>query len=316
MARKKTKSTRKQPIKKPTSSSTSKKRTDKRLNRKSPSLKSEKDRLALKNSECHVYGQENPKICATSDRGYRTPQNRSPLDIVVDASDGFIPLWGENTCLKWRFNEPSMDYFQSPDLAKDYIRELFGTAMLEWGDSVPVEFDETSDNWDFEFTMMGVDDCAGGGCTLARAFFPDAGQHDLALYPFLFEQSEQEQIETMIHEFGHVFGLRHFFAQIDETDWDSEIFGTHDPFSIMNYGDKSVLTDADKSDLKLLYEEVWSGDRTEINGTPVVLVRPYHELRNVAGQDLNTASLVVTGTCNNSTERAMRKLLIEILGKE
>jgi len=34
----------------------------------------------------------------------------------------------------------------------------------------------------------------------------------------------------------------------------------------------------DKSDLKKLYDQVWKGELTEINKTPIVLVTPYHYL--------------------------------------
>ena len=44
----------------------------------------------------------------------------------------------------------------------------------------------------------------------------------------------------------------------------------------MNYGADSELTDDDKGDLKKLYQSVWSGQLTEINGTPIKLVRPFH----------------------------------------
>jgi len=57
--------------------------------------------------------------------------------------------------------------------------------------------------------------------------------------------------------------------------WRSEVFGTHKPFSIMNYGNKSKLTRYDKSDLKRLYQKAWSGELTEINGTPIRLVKPF-----------------------------------------
>jgi adenylylsulfate kinase-like enzyme len=46
----------------------------------------------------------------------------------------------------------------------------------------------------------------------------------------------------------------------------------------MNYGDKSELTDADRSDLKKLYKSAWSGQLTNINGTPIKFVRPFHYL--------------------------------------
>ena len=55
------------------------------------------------------------------------------------------------------------------------------------------------------------------------------------------------------------------------------IFGVHRAFSIMNYGVLSELTDDDKNDLKNLYQAVWTGELTEINGTPIRLFAPYHE---------------------------------------
>ena len=85
-------------------------------------------------------------------------------------------------------------------------------------------------------------------------------------------------METLIHEIGHVFGLRHFFANISETAWPSQIFGTHKPFSIMNYGSQSELTADDKSDLKRLYQLVWAGELTQINGTPIKLVKAFHTI--------------------------------------
>ncbi len=59
--------------------------------------------------EKHVFGHS--KICSTDSRGYPTPHNRSPAELVLDASDGFIPLWQKDVTLRWRFNEGSMRYF-------------------------------------------------------------------------------------------------------------------------------------------------------------------------------------------------------------
>ena len=87
-----------------------------------------------------------------------------------------------------------------------------------------------------------------------------------------------KQLETLIHEIGHVFGLRHFFADVSETAWPSQVFGTHKPFSIMNYGSQSVLTLDDKADLKRLYQMAWKGELTQINGTPIRFVKPFHTI--------------------------------------
>jgi hypothetical protein len=226
--------------------------------------------------DVHVFG--NGFKCDTETRGHATPQGRTPLEIVVDASEGFIPLWARDTTLRWRFRESSMRYFKSPAAAKAEIRKLLGEALLAWGDAAPVKFAERKDASDFEIVMRRNDDCDANGCVLASAFFPDSGRHQLTLYPQMFAQSRQEQVETLVHEIGHVFGLRHFFANISETAWPSQIFGTHKPFSIMNYGSQSVLTADDTADLKRMYQSVWAGELTQINGTPIKLVQPFHTI--------------------------------------
>jgi hypothetical protein len=221
----------------------------------------------------HVYG--NGVVCDTENRGHAQPRNSSPLEIVVDATAGYIPLWAKNTTLRWRFQERSMLAFANPEAAKAAIKLLFGEGLLMWEDAAPVKFKEDKDSWDFEIVMRRYDDCDNSGCVLASAFFPDGGRHKLTLYPKMFEQTRKEQLETMCHEIGHIFGLRHFFAKVDESEWPSEVFGEHEAWSIMNYGAKSKLTDDDKADLKTLYQRAWNGALTEINGTPIKLVKPH-----------------------------------------
>ena len=224
--------------------------------------------------EVHVFGKG--IVCDTDTRGHATPKGRSPLELVFDASEGFIPMWAKGSTLRWRFHEHSLKVFSKPAAAKTAIRKLLGQALLAWGTAAPVKFAERNDAWDFEIVMRESDRCNINGCVLASAFFPDAGRHELRIYPKMFDQTKQEQIETIIHELGHTFGLRHFFANVSESQWPSVIFGTHKKFTIMNYGGDSRLTSEDKSDLRKLYQLVWSGQVTEINGTEIKLVRPFH----------------------------------------
>lgn len=214
-------------------------------------------------------------VCDTESRGYATPGGRTPDKIVLDATNGFIPLWARGTTLRWRFQDRSLIHFSNPESAKNEIRRLFSEGLLKWVPAVPVKFTEDEDLWDFEIVVKQGDDCRPSGCVLASAFFPDAGRHEFVVYPKMFTQTRDEQIDTFIHEIGHIFGLRHFFANIHETKWPSEVFGTHSKFTIMNYGVLSELTPQDKNDLTLLYQQVWSGAITHINGTPIKLVKPY-----------------------------------------
>lgn len=211
-------------------------------------------------------------ICTTDYRAHK----RSPLEIVLDATDGFIPLWDKNLVLRWAFNSASLSFFQQPEALMSKVRGLLNDAILAWGDAAPIRFTESMDNSDFEIVVERLPNCSPQGCTLARAFFPDGGRHKLFIFPTMFQQSRKEQVDTMTHEIGHIFGLRHFFAPENETPWASVVFGEHNPFSIMNYGNNSELTDADRNDLKLLYEGVWSTQISKINGTPIKLFRPYH----------------------------------------
>ena len=238
-------------------------------------LKSKKELRQDEKTGMHRYGGEK-FICATDASGHATPGDRSPFEIVVDASEGFIPLWAQHQVLRWTFDETALSYYKNSEEIKQYVRGLFGEALLRWGEAVPIRFSENGDNSDFQIDVRQADNCNAHGCVLASAFFPDSGRHQLVIYPKMFEQSIEEQIETMMHELGHIFGLRHFFAKISESAWPSEIFGEHKPFSIMNYGSESVFTEADKNDLKSLYDQVWCGQLTAINGTPIHQVMPYH----------------------------------------
>ncbi len=239
-------------------------------------LKDEAEFRAAAEGVVHIFRGH---TCDTEKRGYRTPDNKSPLEIILNASDGFIPVWQQNSTLRWRFQERSLIRYRDPLRVKAAVRTLFNQAIAAWGDAAPIRFKEDAEAWDFEIAVRENDRCSPMGCTLASAFFPDEGQHELVIYPLMFTLDPQEQLETMAHEIGHVFGLRHFFALTDETAWPAELFGVHQEVSIMNYGDNSRLTETDRADLKSFYQLVWNGTLTQINRTPVKLMKPFSSNR-------------------------------------
>lgn len=221
--------------------------------------------------QVHRYGED--MICKTDVRGQRSPGGKDTRELVLDSPLGFIPLWAMGTVLRWRFQEHSLRIFKQPEALKQLVRGLMTDALLKWGDAVPVRFSEQDQAWDFEVVVRAAPDCDIRGCTLAQAFFPDAGRHELIIFPTMFNQPREKQVDVLVHEFGHIFGLRHFFASSENRGF--TIFGAHEPFTIMNYGAQSVLTERDKTDLKRLYQDVWSGRLTNINGTPIRQVRPF-----------------------------------------
>jgi len=248
-------------------------------------LASEDEIADRKREKLFKYGKNENIVCVTDKRGapkwersdlVKAARNLdSRIEIVVDATEGFIPLWEQNSTLRWTFNDVSMQAFTDPAGAKTAIEALFDEALHRWGVACPVRFARDDIRYDFEFVMRSKKRCSPNGCVLASSFFPDAGQHEFVMYPTLFEQDPEEQVETFIHELGHVFGLRHFFALISETAWPAIIYGEHKKFSIMNYGDDSRLTDADKADLKKLYDNVWNRTITALNGTRIELMHPW-----------------------------------------
>ncbi|KAF9281573.1 hypothetical protein BGZ68_006560, partial [Mortierella alpina] len=201
--------------------------------------------------EIHYMGKN--RLCVTG----RPARKFSPEKIVV-GTEGFIPLWEKGVHLRYRLNERT---FRETKRSKEEVLKVLNEAIKQWGDSAPITLVEDSNLWDFEISLRNASDCRDDGCSM------------------------DVQVSTLTHELGHIFGLRHWFAKEEdgELGWTSEVFGHNEAFTIMNYGEKSMLTNEDKRDLKLLYKLVWSGELKKINTTPIVLFKPYSAHSPTAG---------------------------------
>jgi hypothetical protein len=198
-------------------------------------------------------------------------------EVVVDLVDDKVPLWVRGTTLHWTFNEASFERYGEAQGTRRKVAGLMREAIAAWGEAAPVRFERDDEAWDFDIYMRRRRDC-DDGCVLASAFFPASRRERLVLYPTLFEYDHAEQVSTMVHEIGHIFGLRHYFAQknADERQFPSLVFGKHSPLTIMNYGDESRLTETDLRDLKRLYQAAWSADAEAVIGRSVRLVAARH----------------------------------------
>lgn len=198
-------------------------------------------------------------------------------ELVVDLVRDKVPLWARGTTLHWTFNEESFARTGESEHMKRKVLRLMRAAIDAWADAAPVRFKRDDRAWDFDIYIRQRRDC-NDGCVLASAFFPTARRERLVLYPSLFEHDAAEQLATMVHEIGHIFGLRHFFAKTDadERMFPSLLFGRQSRFTIMNYGEESQLTATDRRDLARLYDAAWSADPQAEIGRQVRLVRARH----------------------------------------
>lgn len=221
------------------------------------------------------------KRCITEFRFPTRPAPAPPTgiqpEIVVDLQLDKVPLWAKGTTLNWRFDNRAIARHGNPEALQRKVRKLFSEAVDAWGET-PILFQENSKDWDFEIAVLKRRDCDDDGCTLASAFFPDSERQRMLCYPSMFDYDRAEQVSTLVHELGHVFGLRHYFADSDEEEkkFPSLIFGRHSSFTVMNYGARSQLTRADRKDLMRLYRAAWSANPEEAIGKQVRLVHAPH----------------------------------------
>lgn len=226
----------------------------------------------------HCYGSDSELTCRTDKTGTVFPRDISSLtEFVLDTSRGTVPLWAKGSILNYRFNQQSLGCYGSPEQGRAIISTFFSSAIRRWGDFVPVRFREDNDNYDFEISCSSFQPIINGGPLAASSFLPNELRAKFVIYPALrkmFEENAETALQVLCHELGHIFGLRHFFALVEERGFSAEIFGTHSKFTIMNYGPDSRLTDTDRSDLKMLYQEAWAGRLTTINRTSISLISP------------------------------------------
>lgn len=200
------------------------------------------------------------------------PKAYADIEVIVGERDGYIPLWQENTVLNWKFSAE----ISALDHRKATIANLLEKALALWGDAAPVQFRQSHYDWDLEIVISRYDRLNSEGRRVrADGFFPSETKNKLKFYPHFFGLTAAEQERIVLHELGHIFGLRHYFAGEAESDLPSHLFGEHRKFTIMNYGEFQKFSDADKRDLKRLYDLAWKGELTEIGGTPIELLAPF-----------------------------------------
>lgn len=85
---------------------------------------------------------------------------------------------------------------------------------------------------------------------------------DVRCYEFALKDAHQRSIlkNTFLHEIGHILGLRHEFAIVEDTEGNGPEsqpavqFGSKNPISVMSYEDVVYIQPTDKEDIVKFYQ--------------------------------------------------------------
>jgi hypothetical protein len=83
----------------------------------------------------HAHAAARRFKCATDS------QPQLSLEAVLDATEGFIPLWAQGTVLRWRFNPETLAKFEYPDAVRKEVRQLMTAGVDAWGSAAPIGLD-------------------------------------------------------------------------------------------------------------------------------------------------------------------------------
>ncbi|KAE9569732.1 hypothetical protein CGMCC3_g14154 [Colletotrichum fructicola] len=223
---------------------------------------------------------EGPKRHCITQRGtastYGFPpasHNDSPFDAIQVGLDSIIPRWKASTALKWFLKSEG---FPSADGAK-LAAETMNQAAQDWNDlSFGVSISQTTDEAAANFNLVYQDNPPDEPGLLASAFFPLQADMDVVIYGTGLKNSENYPLKsTLLHELGHVFGLRHEFA--DEDSRGQIQFMEANKDSVMSYNGVVIIEETDKHGIREFYK---LANGLRIDRSPVTDYEPQLRLNN------------------------------------
>ncbi len=216
-----------------------------------------------------------PKAVKPTKRPYQctTQQNETLEELFLGINRGNIQLWESGSTINWIARS---DGYPSDQHAMEAAIGLWRAAD-QWNEAMDgrVRFRYVTVFDDAAFQLVYGGDRGG---VLASAFFPD--QWEMSLNTVFVNQgqfSPQQRplmVNTMLHELGHVLGLRHEhshsgipgFIPPEDTLFGAEsiIYGARNPRSVMAYYQGQTIQDSDVTSIRKAYDEL--GEGTVITG--------------------------------------------------
>ncbi|KAK4213714.1 hypothetical protein QBC37DRAFT_285411, partial [Rhypophila decipiens] len=169
-----------------------------------------------------------------------------------------IPRWVLSTQLLYFVVK---DGFNDEDFK--HAVSSFKEAADDWNAlSFGVNISPTSDKTEANFLVKYYEEPGNEG-TLARAFFPNEVNHVLIFNNSLTDPYWRKLLKsTLLHEIGHVIGLRREFANDQKANAPAgqkreslaHQIGSDNPHSVMSYDDDVTINEQDKKDVLAFYK--------------------------------------------------------------
>ncbi len=201
-----------------------------------------------------------------------TQRNESLDELYLGTLIGNITLWESGSTINWIAR--SDGYPEDGQAIEVAVR--LAQATEEWNKvmdgRVRFQYVTNFDDACFKLEYGGFK-----GPVLAEAFKPydyTKVLNTVYVYQLLFDPKYRvHMLGTMLHELGHVLGLRHEFAHHVVHGWGPEdvegifesiLYGSNNPQSVMAYYMGQTIQDSDKEDIRRAYDELMDG--TVISG--------------------------------------------------